>query len=283
MVARMGRVVQVLAAAWVLATMPGLHQAAALESPWLDTYKARSRLIAGTVGTGAEKRLYAFVEVAMGPKWKTYWRNPGDAGGIPPAFDWSRSQNLASATVLYPAPKRLVDRAGATIGYKERVVFPVAIAAQDPAKPVRLDLDLYIGICLDICVPTEAALRLEIPPGETGAAPRHAAAALAHVPRTDAERSERDPRLVKVSPEIGADPPRLVLEAEFQDAGAEMFLEAPDGLYIPVPRRISAGLGGREVFEVALGAEEAKKLVGRTIRATLVGETSASDATFKIE
>src|SRR5436309_312013 len=82
-----------------------------------------SRLLAGNGIAG--------VELQLPEGWKTYWRTPGDAGGVPPTFDWSKSDNLASVKVLYPAPKRFSDRAGDTVGYKGTVVFPVEVIPKD--------------------------------------------------------------------------------------------------------------------------------------------------------
>ncbi len=123
--------------------------------------------------------------------WKTYWRNPGDAGGLPPSFNWSRSQNLSSATVLYPAPKRLTDEAGDTIGYKDHVTFPVLVVAKDASKPIHLALDMNFGICKDICVPSEAKHDLELMPSDTAAASESALAALASVPRDEKHASAK--------------------------------------------------------------------------------------------
>ena len=72
----------------------------------------------------------AFVEIMLEPGWKTYWRTPGDAGGLPPAFDWSKSTNLAQAEVLYPAPRRFTDRSGHTIGYEGGLVLPVVLTPE---------------------------------------------------------------------------------------------------------------------------------------------------------
>src|SRR5690606_17942397 len=99
--------------------------------------------------------------------WKTYWRTPGDAGGLPPAFDWSASSNLASASVLFPAPSRFTDKSGNTIGYKGRVIFPVEIKPEDDAKPVSLKLAMQYGICKEVCIPVDANLEIELAPGET--------------------------------------------------------------------------------------------------------------------
>jgi DsbC/DsbD-like thiol-disulfide interchange protein len=89
--------------------------------------------------------------------WKTYWRLPGDAG-IPPQFDWSKSKNLKSVEVLWPAPHRFNDKGGETIGYKDRVVFPLRIVPENPDQPVELNLSLFFGVCQDICIPGNGEL-----------------------------------------------------------------------------------------------------------------------------
>ena len=50
-----------------------------LSSDWAQGHNSRVRLIAGDDLAG--------VELQMPAGWKTYWRNPGDAGGVPPSFD----------------------------------------------------------------------------------------------------------------------------------------------------------------------------------------------------
>ena len=62
---------------------------------------------------------------------------PGEAGGVPPSFDWSKSTNLESAQVLYPAPKRFTDKAGDTVGYKGTVLFPVRLKPKDASQADR--------------------------------------------------------------------------------------------------------------------------------------------------
>ena len=108
-----------------------------LASAWTsDRTETKSRLVAGISGG----KPVAGVEIALDEGWKTYWRFPGEAGGVPPSFDWAKSDNVASVTVLYPAPKRLTDKAGDTLGYKSSVVFPVLVEPKDATKPVTLRL-----------------------------------------------------------------------------------------------------------------------------------------------
>ena len=80
---------------------------AADESPWSEDIRSAVRIIAGT-NKNADAPLRAGIEIKMQPGWKTYWRYPGDSG-VPPQFDFSNSENLKSATVLYPAPRLFKD------------------------------------------------------------------------------------------------------------------------------------------------------------------------------
>jgi DsbC/DsbD-like thiol-disulfide interchange protein len=242
--------------------------------------------LAGVSGAEDGSRLLAFVEIELPAGWKTYWRNPGDAGGLPPTFDWSKSSNLASATVLYPAPKLMTDKAGNTIGYKDRVIFPVEIKPKDASQAINLVAGLQYGICKDICVPVEAELSLDVPPNMTDGAPPAALEALAHVPRGDGERRSGDPALKRAEVKLDGAKPLIILEASFEGdpGGAAIFLEAPDGLYMPVPTRTKDNGGGVLTFEADLSRDvDLAALKGKTITATLVGPTGASVSSFRIE
>jgi DsbC/DsbD-like thiol-disulfide interchange protein len=260
--------------------------ALALESPWLDGYKSRTRLSAGVTEAGDRSRLHAFVEIELPAGWKTYWRSPGDAGGLPPTFDWSKSSNLASATVLFPAPKLMTDKAGNTFGYKDSVVFPVEIRPENADEAISLALTLQFGICKDICVPAEAELSLEIPPKVGASAPAAGLEALEHVPRGDGERRSGDPALKRAVARLDGAKPQLTLEASFagDPAGAVIFLEAPDGLYLPLPTLAKDNGGGVLTFEADLSRDvDLAALRGKTITATLVSPSGASVSSFKIE
>ena len=258
--------------------------AAALESSWATTRESRARLLTGEVPGSPMARKLAFVEIELAPGWKTYWRTPGDAGGLPPAFDWSGSSNLRSATVLYPAPSRLTDKSGDTIGYKGHVIFPVEIVPEDAAKPTVAKLLLQYGICKDICIPVEARLEIELAPEAAGPAPEAAADAFAGVPRPADRLKPEDPVLVGAESDLGSSP-RITLRAKFPDAsGADVFLEAPDSLYVPLPVKKNAGSDGVLTFEVDLSAgADIAALKGKTLTATLVSPTGASVATFPLK
>jgi DsbC/DsbD-like thiol-disulfide interchange protein len=251
--------------------------AAAETSDWAEGRSSRARLIGGNGMAG--------VEVQMPEGWKTYWRTPGDAGGVPPSFDWSKSENLAEATVLYPAPKRFSDKAGDTVGYKGTVVFPVRLTAKDPAKPIDLHLSLEYGVCKEICIPAEAALSLAVAPLEGGEIPDELAAALKQVPAPEGERRRGDPVLKHVASDLTGAKPNIVLDAEFPSGSehTDLFIEAPGGLFVPLPKKTADDGSGRVTFQVDLSQDvDLQALKGQKLTATLVSDKGQSEATFPV-
>ena len=86
--------------------------------------------------------------------WKTYWRSPGDAG-IPPSFDWRGSRNVGALAIIWPTPEVTVTSGYQTIGYHDQLVLPIEITPNTPNAPVTLAGEMQLGLCKDICVPSE--------------------------------------------------------------------------------------------------------------------------------
>jgi DsbC/DsbD-like thiol-disulfide interchange protein len=259
---------------------PALAQSVA--SSWVDQERARSRLLAAE----AEGGLVAFFEIEMPAGWKTYWRNPGDAGGLPPTLDFSASDNASGAMMLFPAPKRLSDVAGETIGYKDRVAFPVRLQVADPLKPVVLRVAANFGVCKEICVPLQATHELTVPPGSVGPAEGMLRDALERVPRAAAAARAGDPQLMQIKAVSAGDAARIAITVAFAGDGqdGDLFVEAPEGLYVPMPKRAEVRKDGSVVFEATMGsAAELKQLVGQPLKVTMVGGTGQSEAVAKLE
>ena len=64
-------------------------------SDWSVTNGAAIRLLPGDAKPGGDG--LAGLEIRLDEGWKTYWRSPGDAG-IPPTFDWSKSEKIGRAS-----------------------------------------------------------------------------------------------------------------------------------------------------------------------------------------
>ena len=134
-------------------------------SAWVETDFTRVRLISATETTGARRDLRGGLQFSLKPGWKVYWRSPGDAG-FPPTIDWSRSGNLNTAALSWPVPERFSILGFETLGYKNEVVLPIAIAAAG-AGTVELKAEVKYLACAEICIPMQASLALTLPDGPT--------------------------------------------------------------------------------------------------------------------
>lgn len=259
---------------------PPVAGAESISSPWFEGFNNKARLIAGRAGAVGKDAVHAGIEIAMPAGWKTYWRAPGDAGGIPPEFDFASSENLAEARVLYPAPHRLLDKSGTTVGYKDHVLFPVALTAKDPVLPIVLKLKAAYGVCKELCVPAEAELELTVPPDVTIS--DEIAAVLPTVPRRTPIQAT-DPVVSGWRVETRSDKPVLVIEvADPGGALSDAFVDAKDGIYLPLPNSILQDKG-RAVFEVDLtDGVDIKDLEGKPITVTLVGSKGQSETSITL-
>lgn len=263
---------------------------AEIASPWDESLSSRARLVAGQVGAtgeaqgagGEDDALYLGIEVRIDPGSKTYWRNPGDSG-IPPRFDWSQSANLKSAEVLFPAPRRIADPAGHIIGYKNMVLFPVRVSAQDRARPLDVRLKFSYAVCGTLCVPAEANLALTIPAaGKIAGASARIERELARVPRraagkgADAGHGETPSvRAVRIQ-ESAARKDLIVTVAQAKGGGkTDLFLEGPREWYLPLPQMVARRPRGdiEEIdYRVSLDAlPPAASLSGVALKLTVVG------------
>ena len=175
--------------------------------------------------------------------WHTYWRYPGDAG-VPPQFNFAGSRNVKQVDVLWPAPERMVDSGGTSIGYSAGIIFPLRVVPQEAGKPVALRLRLQYAICEKLCVPAEGRGELTL---ASGRASQDAAltAAEGRVPkRLSAGRGRRP-----VDPLGAARARRRRKDARVVDvagpAGVDLFVEGPTQQWaLPVPTPIAGAPAG---------------------------------------
>lgn len=98
--------------------------------------------------------------------WKTYWRAPGEAG-IPPRFTWRGSRNVGEMSMTWPAPQVFSTSGYQTIGYHDQLILPLRITPEKPGRPVRLKGRMELGICKDVCVPSELSFDHQLDAGAT--------------------------------------------------------------------------------------------------------------------
>ena len=131
-------------AATIFASSLAIEARAEDASPWQRDAHSAVRLLAGS-RSGAV--LLGGIAFQLQPGWKTYWRTPGDSG-VPPRFDFSKSENIEAVTVLWPAPTKFDDGAGGhSMGYHDQIVLPLRIVAKNADKPVTLRADINYAVC----------------------------------------------------------------------------------------------------------------------------------------
>src|ERR1700720_4500026 len=144
-------------AATVFASSLAAEACAQDSSPWQRDMHSAVRLLAGS-RSGAV--LLGGIGFQLQPGWKTYWRTPGDSG-VPPRFDFTKSENVESVTVLWPAPTKFDDGAGGhSLGYHDQVVLPLRIVAKNADKPITLRAAVNYAVCAKLCIPVEADAEL---------------------------------------------------------------------------------------------------------------------------
>jgi DsbC/DsbD-like thiol-disulfide interchange protein len=236
-------------------------------SPWQRDSHSAVRLLAGS-RSGAV--LLGGIAFELQPGWKTYWRTPGDSG-VPPRFDFSKSENVEAVTVLWPAPKKFDDGAGGiSLGYKQQVVLPLRIVVKNADKPVRLRADINYAVCEKLCIPVEANAELAF---ASVASTEDAAlsAALDTVPKP-ANVGDPNPLTIRDVKRDGKSGVLVDVTApEAKDVS--LFVEGPTPNWaLPVPKLVDHSPAGVKRFAFELeGLPPGANPEGAALKLTLVG------------
>lgn len=136
--------------------------AGAAASGWTETPGGRVRVIIAEDET-AKDEIRGALQIELAPGWKTYWRNPGDAG-VPPQVNL---EGGGEARIAYPAPVRFGSGAEGGIGYKAPVSLPVTF--RPGPDDSRLKGHVFLGVCQNICIPVQAEFDLPLQDGAPSA------------------------------------------------------------------------------------------------------------------
>jgi DsbC/DsbD-like thiol-disulfide interchange protein len=258
---------------------------AADSSSWDGDARSAVRLVSGSY-PGRDGMLRAGVEIRLAAGWKTYWRYPGDSG-VPPIFDFSKSENAKSVVILWPAPHRFNDDSGASIGYKGDVMFPVHVVAENPKRPVTLRLAIDYAVCEKLCIPARGQAVLDLASPSTkglASSPNDSrlASAEALTPKS-ARVGEASPlAIVAVRRESRQPHPRIVVEVTAPAAAPlDLFAEGPSPDWaLPLPEPVPGAPAGRHWFAFDLdGAPPGVDPTGAALHFTLVAGDSAVEVT----
>jgi DsbC/DsbD-like thiol-disulfide interchange protein len=247
---------------------------------WAGDARSAMRMVTGKQTTGEPLR--AGVQIRMAPGWHTYWRYPGDSG-VPPTVTFEGSSNVKHVEVLWPAPQRLVEEGGTSIGYRVGTIFPLRIVPQEPRKPVSLRLRLQYAICEKTCVPADGSGELTLP-GPRASQDAALAAAEARVPRKIALGEAGELSIQSVRREQGPGKPQVVVDVA-GPADVDLFAEGPTPHWaLPVPSRITGAPAGIQRFAFELdGAPAGERYEGAWLTLTAVTPTDAIEVTTRLD
>jgi len=205
-------------------------------SAWQKDRHSSVRLLAGSRSGGA---LLGGMAFQLDPGWHTYWRDPGDSG-VPPRFDFSKSDNIDAVTVLWPAPQQFEDGAGGrSLGYQNQLLLPLRIVAKHPDQPVTLRATVSYAVCEKLCVPVEASAELAFNNTASSTADATLEAALATVPKP-AKVGDANPLTIR---SVRRDGKTVLVDVAAPDtAEVSLLAEGPTADWaLPVPKQVASG------------------------------------------
>ncbi|MFT4119293.1 protein-disulfide reductase DsbD domain-containing protein [Bradyrhizobium sp.] len=248
-------------------------------SPWQRDGHSAVRLLAGS-RSGAV--LLGGIAFQLQPGWKTYWRTPGDSG-VPPRFDFSKSDNVEAVTVMWPAPLKFDDGAGGhSIGYHDQIVLPLRIVAKAADKPVTLRAEINYAVCEKLCIPVEANTELgfnSVASTEDG----NLFAALDTVPKP-ANVGDPNPLTIRDVKRDGAG--KVVVDVAVPDGrNVNLFVEGPTPDWsLPIPAPVEHSPPGVKRFSFDLdGLPPNTKPDGAALKFTLVGPEKSYEFNTNLE
>jgi len=160
-----------------------------ISSNWDKSETSKLRLIS-PYSENNKKDLLLGLEYQMEPGWKTYWKSPGE-GGFPQTINIKNSTNIKKINILWPTPFEFEILGLKSLGYQDKIIFPLEVQIEDEAKDTFIDLKVNFLICKEICIPGDARVFLDIPAGERKITDKyfHLERAMSNLPQEDLNSS----------------------------------------------------------------------------------------------
>lgn len=253
-------------AATLFALSPAIEARAQDASPWQRDGHSSVRLLSGSRSGSV---LLGGIAFQLQPGWKTYWRTPGDSG-VPPRFDFSKSENIEAVTVLWPAPTKFDDGAGGySLGYHNQVVLPLRIVAKTADKPVTLRAEINYAVCEKLCIPVDATAELAF----TSVASTEDSALFAALDTVPKPANVGDPNPLTIRDVKRDGKSTVLVDVVSPDAReVSLFVEGPTPDWgLPVPKLLEHSPAGVKRFTFELdGVPPGTNPEGAALKLTLV-------------
>jgi DsbC/DsbD-like thiol-disulfide interchange protein len=262
-----------------LMSLPAVGARAEDASPWQKAAHSAVRLLAGSRSGPV---LLGGIAVQLEPGWKTYWRTSGDSG-VPPRFDFSKSDNVEAVTVLWPAPMKFDDGGGGiSLGYQNQVVLPLRIVPKSTDKPVTLRADINYAVCEKLCIPVDASAELAF----ASVASTEDSVLFAALDTVPKPASIGDPNPLTIRDVKREGKSTVLVDVLSPDARTvNLFVEGPTPDWsLPVPKLREPGPPGVKRFAFQLdGVPPGVSPDGAALKLTLVGGDRSYEFNINLE
>jgi len=276
---RSSRSAALLVSLFSLAALSPIAARAQDASPWQKASHAAVRLLAGSRSGPV---LLGGVAVQLDPGWKTYWRTSGDSG-VPPRFDFSKSDNIEAVTILWPAPTKFDDGAGGfSLGYHDHVVLPLRIVPKSNDKPVTLRANINYAVCEKLCIPVEASTELTF----SSVASTEDSVLFAALDTVPKPASVGDPNPLTIRDVKREGKSTVLVDVISPDARTiNLFVEGPTPDWaLPVPKLLEHGPPGVKRFAFELdGIPPGTNPEGAALKLTLAGADRSYEFNINLE
>jgi DsbC/DsbD-like thiol-disulfide interchange protein len=241
-------------------TPPQATPALAASSDWFGTEGGRLRLVTRDAAAGGV--LEGMLEIELEPGWKTYWRDPGEAG-VPPVIDVTGSAGIEAVTILYPAPQWIDDGYSTYAAYPRSVALPLRFAVPGDGTKWHLNAMVFVGVCQKVCIPVQG--KAAIGPRDGATADDAIDAAFAALPL------EAAAGLTVTSIEDNGSALIAAVELPSVAREAALFVAGNGGWVFGAPRR-----KGSAIFEIPVLARPQSKAEARFEYTLTAGAMAAS-------
>ncbi len=230
-------------------------------SAWFDTPGGRLRLVTAEQAD-SNGILRGALQIDLRPGWKTYWRDPGDAG-VPPTIAVDGSDNISEVEAAFPVPERFHDGNTTWAGYEKPVTLALSFTVPQPKRAARVSADVFLGICQEICIPVQARLEADAAGGEGSSADDGIVASA-----FEALPAQPTDQFGATSVAGGPDEIRVEAHVPHGDQPTAFFLASSDGYYLAQPEKIEKD--GRTYFSVRVLEHPDSRPEGDGLHYTLV-------------
>jgi DsbC/DsbD-like thiol-disulfide interchange protein len=251
------------------------HPSTALSamSEWADSEGGRMRLVA--ISQPRNDAILALLQIEPKPGWKTYWRDPGDAG-MPPQLDFTGSTNLVLRSVSFPVPEIGQDDGGRFVGYHHPVSLVVEFAKPLPDAPSTVNLNAIVGICEKVCLPFLASFSVPLKPGQPESE-EFVQLQMAHAALPERPAKDFEIRNLRLS----ADTKAIEADVTTPDAEAtEVAFVAPPGLRLG---KVEIDAGADKVARIRVPVISDKAQTDRTMTMLVKSGDRAIEATLALK